>query len=238
MPVQPVPLQGFRGHAGRTTDPPLALLRPTGTLKGLIHVPLGAGVEEGKCVADFQWLLVDHAHFHAGHIEDETGRAGMVTEDQVRVELDVAIAAGLDAGVGPLGRGGAGDLGEERARGEFDEGLGAAGECLGAAVDVETVGMGRRGQFGAQGRHGGERFSRGGHLEKERRGGGGGGGVVVVVVIQSRRVEGFILSLRFSLQPRESSPFENSVSEWLSLGLGLWSLQFSSLPSPETQEAQ
>lgn len=166
--VQPVPLQGLRGHAGGTTDPPLALLCPTGALKRLIHVPLGAGVEESEGVADLQWLFVDHAHFHATHVEHETGRTGVVAKDQVRVELDVAVATSLDAGVGLLGRGGAGDLGEEGARGEIDEGLGATGECLGAAIDVETVGMSGRRQFGAQGRDGGERFSGGGHFGEEK----------------------------------------------------------------------
>lgn len=144
VPVQPVSLQCLAFHAGRTTDPTLALLCPAGALKWLIHLPLGAGVEEGERIAGLQWLVIDHAHFHAAHVEDETGRAGMVAIDKVRVEVDMAVATYLDARVGLLGRGGAGDLGEQGAGGEIDEGHCAAGECLGATIDAETIGV-RRG---------------------------------------------------------------------------------------------
>lgn len=177
--VHPILAQCLGRHVRGTTDPAFALLRTAGALERLVHVPLGTGVEEGEGIADAQRLLIDDAHLHATHVEDEAGGAGVVAEDEVGVQLDVAVATGLDAGVGLFGGGGADDLGEEGAGGEVDQSSGAAAEGFDAAIDIETVGMRRRGEFVLQGRDGGEGFCGGGHGGENGGGGGdedGGGG--------------------------------------------------------------
>lgn len=65
----------------------------------------------------------------------------MVAEDQVGVELDVGVRTGLDGGVGLGARGRGGDLGEEGAGGQVDEGDGAGPEGLGAADDLDQAGV-------------------------------------------------------------------------------------------------
>lgn len=77
----------------------------------------------------------------------------MVDEDEVGVELDVAVGAGLHGGVGFFGWGCGGDFGEEGAGGKVGLGDGAAGEGFGAAMDVEEVGV-DFGGGGGSGSHG------------------------------------------------------------------------------------
>ena len=154
VPIQPIPLQFLIRHSLRPRNPPATLFRPAGTLEWLIHLPLGTGVKEGQGITSPQGLVVDDAHLHAGHVEDERGVARVVAEDQVGVQLDVGVAAGLDAGV-PLGAGGgAGDWGEDRPRWERDERVGTAAEGFGATVHAQAIGMSREGfGDGDGGRH-------------------------------------------------------------------------------------
>lgn len=149
MRIQPVSLDRISSHLSRTRDPTPADALPSTTraLERLVHLPLGAGIEESEGVTLVQRTVVDDADLHAGHVEDEGGVAGVVAVDEVGVELDVGVAAGLDARVGLFGGGGRGDFGEEGAGGEGDERDGAAAEGAGFAVDVEDGGVGWWGDF-------------------------------------------------------------------------------------------
>lgn len=173
--VQPVFMQHFRLHRLGPGDPAPALLRTAGTLEGLVHLPLGTGVEEGEGVALLQGPVIHDANLHARHVEDQRGRARVIAEDQVGIELDVGVAAGLHAGVGLDARSGRGDFGKECAGGQIDEGNGAAAKGLGTAIDVQSIGMGRdRRCDGSQWLLEGDRGDGGG-----RHGDGGGGEVKV-----------------------------------------------------------
>lgn len=134
MPIQPIPIQFLGRHSLRSRDPTSTFTRTTGTLERLIHLPLRTGIKESQRIASLERLVVHDTHLHAGHVEDERGRARVVAVDQVRVEFDVGVPSRLDAGVGLGARGGAGDGGEDGARGEIDERVGAAAEGFEAAV--------------------------------------------------------------------------------------------------------
>lgn len=144
MRIQPIPLHLFGRQILRPGYPPFTDTLPssTQTLKRLVHLPLGTRVEEREHIALPQRPVVDDAHLHAVHVEVQRRGAGVVDEDEVRVELDVAVATGLDGGVGFGGRGCGGDFGEEGAGGEGGLGDGRAGEGLWAVLDLEDVGMG------------------------------------------------------------------------------------------------
>ena len=120
MRIQPIPLHLLVRQVLRPGYPPLTNILPpsTQTLKRLIHLPLGTRVEERERIALPQRPVVDDAHLHAVHVEVQRRGAGVVDEDEVRVELDVRVAAGLDRGVGFGGRGCGGDFGEDGAGGE------------------------------------------------------------------------------------------------------------------------
>ena len=120
MRIQPIPLHLLVGQMLRPGYPPFTdpLPRSTETPERLVHVPLGTRVEEREHVALPQGPVVDDAHFHAVHVEVQRRGAGVVDEDEVGVELDVGVAAGLHGGVGFGGRGCGGDFGEDGARRE------------------------------------------------------------------------------------------------------------------------
>lgn len=138
MRVQPVPLELVVGQAARPANPPLtnAVAGTTKTLERLGHVPLGTGIEEGQDVAFAQRAVVHNPHLHAVHVEVQRRRARVVDEDEVGVELDVGVAAGLHRRVGLGGGRGGGDLGEDGAGGEVRLRDGRAGEGFRAAVHV------------------------------------------------------------------------------------------------------
>lgn len=142
MGIEPIPLQNLPTQPLGPLNNTLTPLRTTSTLKRLVHLPLGAGVEERQGVTDLQSPVVDNTHLHARHVEVQRRLARVVAEDQVGVELDVAVAAGLHGGVGLFPGGGGGDFGEDGAGGERDFGDGAAGEGFGAADDAEETGVG------------------------------------------------------------------------------------------------
>lgn len=77
------------------------------------------------------------------------------------------VASGLDAGVGFAAGAGACDGGEDGARGEVDERVGAAAKGFGAAIDAQAIGMSREG-FG-DGDRGGNRVCRRHCLEESRK---------------------------------------------------------------------
>jgi len=153
MRIQPVPLQRLLTHILGPRDPSqtFSLPRTTSTLKRLSHIPLRTGIKERKRVPLLQRPVVHNSDFHVVHIEDERRRAGVVDEDEVGVELDVGVWAGLHGGVGFGGRGCSSDLGEQGASGKVGLGDCGAGEGFGAAVDVEEVRVGFDGWGGGGG---------------------------------------------------------------------------------------
>jgi len=82
------------------------------------------------------------------HIEDERRRAGVVNEDEVGVELDMCVRAGLHGGVGFGGWGCGGNFGEEGTGREVGLGDGGAGEGFGTAMHIEEVRVGFDGRGG------------------------------------------------------------------------------------------
>lgn len=143
--IEPVSVQLIIGHSLGSRDPASAgsITRPAGALESLVHLPLGAGVEEGESVACLEGTVVRDAHFHATHVEVQRRCAGVIAEDQVGIKLDVAVWTRLHAGVGLLAGCSRGDLGEEGTRGEVDERSGPTSKGFGASVDAQAIGMGR-----------------------------------------------------------------------------------------------
>lgn len=164
--IEPVALQFLCGHGLGPRDPASAdsFTCSAGTLECLIHVPLGAGVEEGEGVAGLQWPIIHDAHLHTAHIEVQGGCARVVTVDQVGIELNVGVGASLHAGVCFRAGSGRGDLGEDSPRGEINKRVSPASEGFGAAVDAQTIGMGRRRE--PTGVRGGDRVCGWGHIEE------------------------------------------------------------------------
>lgn len=76
------------------------------------------------------------------HIKDQRRRAGVVDEDEVGIEFDVGVGAGLHGGVGFGGWGRGGDFGEDSTSGEVGLGDGRTGEGFGTAMDVKEIRMG------------------------------------------------------------------------------------------------
>ena len=74
--IKPVPVQ-LVGHVLGPGDPASAdpVPCPAGTLECLVHVPLGAGVEEGEGIACLQRTVVHNTHLHAAHVENQRWRA-------------------------------------------------------------------------------------------------------------------------------------------------------------------
>lgn len=71
--IKPIPIQLFGGHGLGPGDPASAdpVTCPAGTLECLVHIPLGAGVEEGERITCLQRLVVHDPHLHAAHVEDQ-----------------------------------------------------------------------------------------------------------------------------------------------------------------------
>ncbi|KAL8795217.1 MAG: hypothetical protein Q9195_002228 [Heterodermia aff. obscurata] len=88
----------------------------------LIHIPFGAGIEEGQSVPSLQWSIVGNPDLELAHVEHQGWTARMVAEDEVGVEFDAAaVAVILNGGPGwslawCCGR----DLCEQGASGERD----------------------------------------------------------------------------------------------------------------------
>lgn len=73
MAIKPIPIQLFGGHGLGPGDPTSAdpVPCPAGTLECLVHLPLGAGVEEGERITCLQRMVIHDPHFHAAHVEDQ-----------------------------------------------------------------------------------------------------------------------------------------------------------------------
>lgn len=144
MRIQPVPRQPLPPHGLRPRNQAIAhtLPRSTRTSKRLIHLPLRAGVEKGQRITPLQRAAVDDAHLHLVHVEVHRRRAGVVAEDEVRVQLDVGVPARLHRSPCFLARRGFGDLGQDGAGREVDERDCPAAEGFGASDDLDEVGVG------------------------------------------------------------------------------------------------
>ena len=59
----------------------------------LMHIPLGAGIEEGQSVASLQWPVVGKPDLELAHVQNQGWMARMVAEDEVGVEFDTAAVA-------------------------------------------------------------------------------------------------------------------------------------------------
>lgn len=71
--IEPVPIQLVGGHRLGSGDPASAnpVTCPAGTLEWLVHIPLGAGVEESEGITCLQRMVVHDPHLHATHVEDQ-----------------------------------------------------------------------------------------------------------------------------------------------------------------------
>lgn len=120
--IQPVSLQFLLGHVLGAGNPSSADLVPSAAVavEGLIHLPFRARVEEREGVTFLQRPVVHDTHFHLAHVENERRVAGMVAEDQVRVQLDVRVGSCLHRCIRFLCWRGRRDLGEEGACGQVD----------------------------------------------------------------------------------------------------------------------
>ena len=143
MRIQPVSLQLLGRHVLCPANPAFTDIRgrTADTLERLGHLPLGTGVEEGQDIAFGQGPVVDDPHLHGVHVKDQGRIARVVDEDQVGVELDMRVAAGLHRRV-RLGTGrGRGDLGKDGSGGQRGLRDRPAGEGLGTAMDLEERGV-------------------------------------------------------------------------------------------------
>jgi len=150
MRTQPVPAQLFNTHilGPRNPSQTFPLPRTTSTVKRLSHIPLRTRVKERKRLPLLQRPIVHNPDLHFVHIEDERRRAGVVNEDEVGVELDMCVRAGLHGGVGFGGWGCGGNFGEEGTGREVGLGDGGAGEGFGTAMHIEEVRVGFDGRGG------------------------------------------------------------------------------------------
>ncbi len=91
MSVQIILAQPLGVHRGRALDAADArvLAGAAPAVERLGHRPLGAGVEKGQRVAPAQVAPPRDAHLHAPHVALERGRAAVVDEHEVRVEVHV-----------------------------------------------------------------------------------------------------------------------------------------------------
>lgn len=134
MFIQKIPLELLATHVPGPADPTSTTARATLTLERLIHLPFGAGIEEGQLVAFTDALGIpllvfpgrdadfDHGFLRVGEdVEFQAGFAAVVDVEKVAVQLDVL---GLgDLHTRPPFRGGdgewrAGEAGHQGSRGE------------------------------------------------------------------------------------------------------------------------
>jgi hypothetical protein len=136
--IQPIFLQSLPRHLPRPINPPFTPGRTTCTVKWLIHLPFRRWVEERQCVPFLQWTVIHHPNLALVHVKDNGGRARVVAEHQIGIELNVLGARYLHGGVPLRGdRGGPGDAGEESTGGEIHEGECTGAKGFGAAVDLD-----------------------------------------------------------------------------------------------------
>ena len=58
-----------------------------------MHIPPGAGIEEGQSVPSLRWPVVNNPDLEFAHTKNHGWTARMVAEDKVGVELDTAAVA-------------------------------------------------------------------------------------------------------------------------------------------------
>lgn len=56
----------------------------------LMHIPLGAGIEEGQSVPSFHWSVVGDPDLEFARVENQGWTARMVAEDEVGIEFEAA----------------------------------------------------------------------------------------------------------------------------------------------------
>lgn len=154
MLIQPILLQSLPRHLFRAVDPPVARGCTARTIKRLIHLPFRGGIKERQDTPFLQGTVIDHANLHLVHVEHDGGRAGVVAEHQIGVELDVLGARDLHGGIALRGdQAGAGDGCEQGAGGEVHERECTGPEGFGTALDLDQPWVcGRRVVFGFYGR--------------------------------------------------------------------------------------
>ena len=65
-------------------------LRTASALERLAHIPFRAGVEESQFITNRQRSVISDPDLEFGHVEDQAWTAGVVAENEIRVELDAA----------------------------------------------------------------------------------------------------------------------------------------------------
>lgn len=142
MRIEPIPAEDIIAQVLCSLDLAHTLWRAAVALERLLHVPLGAWVEEGQVRVFLQGPIVNNADFHAVHVEHDAGVAGVVAEDQVGVEVNVRVLPSLDSGKGAFGSVcGSGDLREDLPSSEGLQGYGARSKVPCAQLYKEQIGM-------------------------------------------------------------------------------------------------
>lgn len=95
MLIKPIPFQFIARHELCPFNLLLALSVTTMTLKWSIHLPFGGRVEKGKRVTLAKGSVRHDPDLHLVHVKVDRGVAGMITVQQIGVQLNVIGATGL-----------------------------------------------------------------------------------------------------------------------------------------------